>query len=65
MIALSLNASAMYLGIGIGGMIGGVVLSTLQPTDLGWVAACSFTAALALTLWRTRQESPKLHKIAG
>lgn len=65
MIALSLNASAMYLGIGIGGMIGGLVLSTLQPTDLGWVAACCFTASLALTLYRTRQESPELHKIAG
>lgn len=65
MIALSLNASAMYLGIGIGGMIGGAILSTLQPTDLGWVAACGFAAALALTLWRTRQESPNLQKIAG
>lgn len=65
MIALSLNASAMYLGIGIGGMTGGAVLSTLQPTDLGWVAACCFSVALALTLWRMRQESPKLHKIAG
>jgi hypothetical protein len=29
------------------------------------LSACCFSAALALTLWRTRQESPKLHKIAG
>lgn len=65
MIALSLNASAMYLGVGIGGAVGGVVLSALQPGDLGWVAACFFSVALALTLWRARQESPKLHKIAG
>lgn len=65
MIALSLNASAMYVGIGLGGVIGGAVLSILKPTDLGWVAACGFLAALALALWRTRQESPKLHKIAG
>ncbi len=52
MIALSLNASAMYLGIGLGGMIGGTLLATLGATDLGWVGACGLALALALTLWR-------------
>jgi predicted MFS family arabinose efflux permease len=52
MIALSLNSSAMYLGIGIGGLVGGAVLSTLGPTDLGWVGMCGLVVALALTLWR-------------
>jgi predicted MFS family arabinose efflux permease len=56
MIALSLNASAMYFGIGIGGMIGGAALSTLGPTDLGWVGACGLSLALALTLWRKAPE---------
>jgi len=37
-IALSLNASAMYLGFAIGGITGAVVLSS-WPTDLGWQAA--------------------------
>jgi predicted MFS family arabinose efflux permease len=61
MIALSLNSSAMYFGIGIGGMIGGVVLSTLGPTDAGWVGACGLAMALALTLWRKPQGEPKPH----
>lgn len=49
-IVLSLNASSMYLGIGIGGMTGGAVLSLLGPTNLGWVAACGLLAALLLTV---------------
>jgi predicted MFS family arabinose efflux permease len=57
MIALSLNASALYLGIGIGGALGGLVLSILQPSDLGWASACGFTIALALALRRTRQKA--------
>ena len=64
MIALSLNASALYFGIGLGGALGGGVLSVLRPSDLGWVSACCFSVALAITLWRTAQERPKLHKIA-
>lgn len=58
MIALSLNASAMYLGIGLGGMIGGTLLAMLGPTDLGWVGACGLALALALTLWRRTVATP-------
>ncbi|MEH2479527.1 putative MFS family arabinose efflux permease [Nitrobacteraceae bacterium AZCC 2146] len=65
MIALSLNASAMYLGFAIGGALGGVVLAVLTPGDLGWIGGCSVAVALALALSRGRQESHKLGKIAG
>ena len=65
MIVLSLNASAMYLGFAMGGAAGGVVLALLGPSDLGWVGGCSVAAALALVLFRSWQEQPKLQKIAG
>jgi predicted MFS family arabinose efflux permease len=65
MIALSLNASAMYFGFAIGGAAGGVVLSALGPSDLGWIGGSSVAAALALLLFRGRQQRLKLHQIAG
>jgi predicted MFS family arabinose efflux permease len=65
MIALSLNASAMYLGFAIGGATGGIVLSVWGPSDLGWIGGCSVAAALAVLLFRGRQERLKLHQIAG
>lgn len=55
-IALSLNYSAMYLGFAIGGALGGIVLSTLGPADLGWVGGTSVTAALAVLLLLVRRE---------
>jgi predicted MFS family arabinose efflux permease len=55
MIALSLNASAMYLGFAIGGALGGLVLTGLSPDDLGWVGGCGVAAALAGLLLRRRQ----------
>ena len=65
MIALSLNASAMYLGFAIGGGLGGLVLTTLSPSDLGWIGGSSEALALALVLYLGRQTRLKLHKIAG
>jgi predicted MFS family arabinose efflux permease len=66
MIALSLNASAMYFGFAIAGGLGGLVLTALTPSDLGWVGGCSEAAALALVLFRgARARRPKVHKIAG
>lgn len=65
MIALSLNASALYLGFAIGGAIGAVVLSVMGPTDLGWVGGSSVAAALTVLLLRGRQERLKPVKIAG
>jgi predicted MFS family arabinose efflux permease len=64
-IALSLNASAMYFGFAAGGALGGVVLATLTPSDLGWVGGCAVAVAVALILSRGRREVPKLSKIAG
>jgi predicted MFS family arabinose efflux permease len=57
MIALSLNASAMYFGFAIGGALGGLVLAVLSPTDLGFVGASSEAVALALLLIRGRRRS--------
>jgi predicted MFS family arabinose efflux permease len=57
MIALSLNASAMYLGFAVGGALGGIVLTALSPDDLGWVGGSSVAAALMLVLlggWQAR-----------
>ena len=65
MIALSLNASAMYLGFAAGGVLGGVVIAVLTPGDLGWIGGCSIAIALALVLFRGWQEQPELQKIAG
>jgi predicted MFS family arabinose efflux permease len=65
MIALSLNASAMYLGFASGGAVGGIVLSTLGAADLGWVGGSSVALSLAVLLLRGRQERLKLFKIAG
>jgi predicted MFS family arabinose efflux permease len=64
-IALSLNASAMYLGFAIGGAAGGFVLSVLGPTDLGWIGGSSVAVALALLLFRQRQASLKLAAKTG
>jgi predicted MFS family arabinose efflux permease len=55
-IALSLNYSAMYLGFAIGGAIGGIVLSTLGPSNLGWVGAMSVGVGLAVLLLSVRRE---------
>ncbi|MGY3602417.1 MULTISPECIES: MFS transporter [unclassified Bradyrhizobium] len=65
MIAVSLNASSMYLGFALGGAAGGAVLSALGPTDLGWVGGASVAAALAVLWRRARQERLRLYKIAG
>ncbi len=52
MIALSLNASAMYFGFAAGSALGGFVLTALSPTDLGWVGGFSIAAAVAAVVLR-------------
>jgi predicted MFS family arabinose efflux permease len=64
-IALSLNASAMYLGFAIGGIAGAVVLSVMDPSDLGWIGGLSVAAALAALVVHGRQTRLKPLKIAG
>jgi len=65
MVALSINASAMYLGFAIGGALGGAVLAAWSPADLGWVGGLSVSAALLVHLARGWQARPKPVKIAG
>jgi MFS transporter, DHA1 family, inner membrane transport protein len=52
-VVLSLNASAIYVGIGLGGLVGGLVLSGLPARTLPLVGAAVATAAL-LVLLRSR-----------
>lgn len=47
-IAISLNASALYLGIGLGGIIGGYVVETGRAAHLGAVAGLLGAVALLL-----------------
>lgn len=49
-IALSLNASFMYLGFSLGAALGSITLSIASVSDLGWVAAFCEIAALGLTV---------------
>lgn len=46
-LVLSLNASALYLGIAGGSLIGGLVLQYGTPDDLGWVGALLPALSLA------------------
>ncbi|PSJ58270.1 MFS transporter [Pseudaminobacter soli (ex Li et al. 2025)] len=55
-LTLSLNASAMYLGIASGTAIGGRVLENAAPADLGFVAALFPLAALAVLFASLRSQ---------
>jgi len=57
-VALSLNASAVYLGVGLSGAIGGVVLRVAGPLALGPVAAVLCLVALAFVV-RARTVAPE------
>jgi len=47
-LALSLNASALYLGVALGSVVGGEVITYASPVDLGWVGALFALAAFAI-----------------
>ncbi|WP_244283803.1 MFS transporter [Paraburkholderia caballeronis] len=49
-IALSLNASFMYLGFSLGAALGSLTLSLTSVNNLGWTAAACEVAALILTV---------------
>jgi len=51
-VALSLNASSMYLGFSLGATLGSLVMRSLSVIDLGWVGGAS--VLLALILYVTR-----------
>ncbi len=53
-LTLSLNASALYLGIALGTVVGGRILEYATPSDLGLVAA-GFPLAALVMLWAGRR----------
>lgn len=64
-LVLSLNASALYLGIAGGSLIGGLVLQYGTPSDLGWIGAllpALSLAGIALSAL-LRQPSPSLARM--
>jgi predicted MFS family arabinose efflux permease len=50
MVALSLNASALYFGMAVGSLLGGLTLSWGTASDLGWVGALTAVVTLSLVL---------------
>ncbi|MDP4508580.1 MFS transporter [Nonomuraea turcica] len=52
---LSLNSSALYLGMSAGGGLGGALLATLGVTALPWCAAAVYLVALLVTLLPRRR----------
>ena len=49
-VSLSLNASALYLGVAFGSVLGGAVISVGTPADLGWTGAIPVLLALVIVL---------------
>jgi len=54
-ISLSLNASAIYVGVALGSVIGGADMALASAKDLGWVGAILGVVALAIHLYATRE----------
>ncbi|MEC3980478.1 MFS transporter [Amycolatopsis sp. H20-H5] len=57
-VLLGLNSSAIYLGICLGGAVGGLGLRVVEPDHLEWPAAILTALALLLTLARRRTTAP-------
>jgi predicted MFS family arabinose efflux permease len=49
-VVLSLNGSALYLGVALGSVVGAEVLRAGSPADLGWVAALFPLIGLAIVV---------------
>ncbi|MEU4357206.1 MFS transporter [Streptomyces virginiae] len=49
-VAISVNSSASYLGVALGGAVGGAVLDRLSPAALAWTGAGLELIALALVV---------------
>jgi len=54
-ISLGLNASAVYVGVALGSLIGGADMALASAKDLGWVGAIMGVVALAIHLYATRE----------
>jgi predicted MFS family arabinose efflux permease len=53
-VLLGLNASAQYLGMGIGGAVGGAALGAWGPSSLGWISTTIMLAAVVIALTALR-----------
>ncbi|MGH2782797.1 MAG: MFS transporter, partial [Thermoleophilaceae bacterium] len=53
-IALALNASALYAGIALGGVVGGVALDSSSPAALGFIGAAVALLTVPLLAYSTR-----------
>ena len=65
-LVLSLNASALYLGIAAGSLVAGLVLQHGTPSDLGWVGATLPALSLVgimLSALSRRQARPSLARM--
>src|SRR3954454_2049013 len=62
MVALSLNASALYFGMAVGSSLGGVTLSFRTAGDLGWGGGICATIALGLLLIFSRIGKQRIEK---
>ena len=58
-VSLSLNASALYLGVALGSVLGAAVINVGTPADLGWVAAVPVLLALTIVLTTERLLAPR------
>lgn len=56
-ITLSLNASAIYIGVSVGAVLGGLVVAHGSVPELGWMAALCEVAALTLLKLTTRERA--------
>jgi predicted MFS family arabinose efflux permease len=57
-VLLGLNNSAIYLGVALGGALGGLLQEQLTPGRLGLVAAAVSVAGLLINLATTRRPAP-------
>ncbi|MFL5006115.1 MAG: hypothetical protein ACJ8DK_12305 [Microvirga sp.] len=63
-LALSLNGSALYLGVALGSFIGGLALQIGSIGHLGWVAAL-FPASALLLVRASRPAKLRAEAICG
>jgi predicted MFS family arabinose efflux permease len=66
-ITLSLNASAGYVGVSLGAMLGSIVVAHHAVTSLGWVAAGGELTAFSILLYtlRTRAAVSPISGLSG
>lgn len=57
-VVLSLNGSALYLGVALGSLVGAEVLNVATPVDLGWIGALFPLAALGILASSGRTRLP-------